>query len=277
MLLTKVGRFLPMLASLSMLVFGAPARAQDQQSRHQPAWPCAGNVDPVYVRTAEATGGMVRLFKAGEIEGVAAEMAASGGHPEVLFRASATLEEGVYDFNVPVDSTIESAYIFASMQCLQAVQVMEPSGHELRTDVTGVEHHAFDAIRLFVVPTPAPGIWRVRIAGRGFLSLIVKASTDLSLTNVSFAERGHPLKRLPQRLEIRMSGEAAEVAFQAVSSAGAPLAPLTLKLEPAPDGRRTYAGEVTPPKSDFRVAMMGIDAKGFPFQRVARTLELAER
>jgi hypothetical protein len=277
MLLTRFGRFPAILASTSIVVFGLSAHAQGQQSRPQPAWPCAGNVDPVYVRMAEASGGNVLLFKPGEVEGTGAEMGASSRHPEVVFRASATLEEGVYDFDVPIDSTIASAYIFASMQCLQAVHVMEPSGHELRTDVTGIEHHAFDAIRLFVVPTPAPGIWRVRIAGRGFLSLIVQASTNLALTNVSFAERGHPLKRLPQRLTISVSGEAAEIAFQAVSSAGAPIAPLALNLEPDPDGRRTYAGQVTPPTSDFRVAMMGIDAKGFRFQRVARTLELAAR
>lgn len=263
-------------ALVSILVSGLSAHAQVQQPGSQPGWPCTGKVDAVYVRTAEATGGKVMLFASGEIAGAAAEMHASNRHPEVVFRASATLAEGIYDFDIPLDSTIESAYVFASMQCLQAVHVMEPSGHELRTDATGVEHHAFDAIRLFVVPAPAPGVWKVRIAGRGFLSLIVKAATDLRLTSVTFGSGGFPVKRRPQRLQISISGEASGIGFQAISSSGGPVAALT--LNPDPDATRpTFVGEVTPPRADFRVAMTGTDARGFPFQRVENSLFLAER
>lgn len=277
MTLTTLLRLLAVLVSTSIAVSGPRMHAQGQQPRYQPGWPCTGTVDPVYVETAEATGGIVMLFASGEAAGAAAEMRASDRHPDVVFRASATLAEGVYDFDIPLDSTIESAYVFASMQCLQAVHVMEPSGHELRTDVTGVEHHAFDAIRLFVVPTPAPGIWKIRIAGRGFLSVVVKAATDLRLTSVKFGAGAHPVKRQPQPLEIRMSGEASELAFDAVSLAGAPIARLALNPEPNAYGDLAYIGEVTPPRAGFRVAMTGIDAKGFRFQRVKNTLVLAER
>jgi hypothetical protein len=217
------------------------------------------------------------LFASGEVAGAAAEMRASDRHGEIVFRASAMLAEGVYDFDIPLDSTIESAYVFASMQCLQAVHLMEPSGQELRTDAAGVEHHAFDAIRLFVVPVPAPGTWRVRIAGGGFLSLVVKAATNLKLTTLRFATGSFPVTRQPQRLEVRMSGEASEIAFAAVSSAGAPIRRLTLNPELDADGRLAYVGEVVPPKADFRVAMTGTDAKGFRFQRVENNLILAAR
>ena len=276
MIFTRLGQFLGVPIATVILVSGPPARAQSQQPRNQ-GWPCTGTVDPLYVRTAEATGGVVMLFASGEIAGAAAETRASRRHSEIVFRASATLAEGVYDFDIPLDSTIESAYVFASMQCLQSATVMDPSGQHLRTDATGVEHHAFDAIRLYVVPAPVPGTWRVSIAGRGFLSLVVKAATKLKLTTVRFATGGVPVKRQPQRLEIRMSGEASEIAFEAVSSAGAPIARLALDAGLDKDGRPVYVGEVAPPRGDFRVAMTGTDANGFRFQRVGNNLVLAER
>ena len=138
-----------------------PAGAQDQQPNNLPRWPCGGTVDPAYVRTAEATGGAVLLFHPTEVEGVGAEMMASSRHQETVFRAGGQLADGVYEFDVPVDSTIESAYFFVSLQCLQIADIMRPSGDELRSDAADVEYHQFEAIRLFTVNEPSPGLWKV--------------------------------------------------------------------------------------------------------------------
>src|SRR5262245_8865 len=116
--------------------------AQPQQPRHDFGWPCSGKVDPSYIRSAEATGGKVMLFKPTEMSGIADEMSASMGHRETVLRVGGQLEEGVYDFDIPLDSTIESAYLFITLQCLQFITLFQPSGDALQVDAPGVDYHA---------------------------------------------------------------------------------------------------------------------------------------
>jgi hypothetical protein len=254
-----------------------PVPAQDQQRRRQPGWPCAGNIDPVYVRTAEASGGVVMIFKPAEAGGAAAEVSASMRHSEVVFRAGGQLGDGTHEFDIPIDSTIESAFFFVSMQCLQSVSVVRPSSDELAADAAGVEYHRFEAARLITVPAPMPGVWRVTVVGRGLLSLVVKAKTSLTLANVAFADDAAGAKSPParQRLAASMSGAAhvaGHIAFQLVSPMGATLETADLVLEKETDDSRTYEGEATPPATPFRLAMTGIDRQGFRFQRVQKQL-----
>ena len=254
-----------------------PIASHGQQRRSDPGWPCSGNVDPVYVRLAEATGGVTMLLKPAELMGSVAESRASDGHEEVVFRAGGLFENGVYDFDVPIDSTIRSAYFFLSMQCLQSVSVVRPSGDELRASDAGVEAHYFDAIRMFTIPQPDPGTWKVRISGRGYLSVVVKAATDLRLTGVAFGDRRAPVTRGVQPLSADVSGLAGDIAFRFVSAGGATIQPLTLRLEEEHHDYRRYSAEASLPDTDFRLAMTGTDQRGFRFQRVQEILVTAER
>jgi hypothetical protein len=265
-----------------ILCVSLPVNAQRQQPKYQPGWPCSGRVDPTYIRSAEATGGKVMLFAPTEVSGVAEEWSASNRHPHTVVRAGGQLDDGVHDFEIPLDSTIESAYFFISLQCLQFVTVVQPSGGELRVDAPEVEYHAFDAIRLFTIKAPSPGTWKVTMAGRGFFSVIVNAKTDLALSGVSLLRDGTPIKGLAPlgesvRLEAGISGEPRQVGFQFISMRAAILETVELALEQETAMRRTYAAEVTLPSTEFRVLMSGIDANGFPFQRVTQRLFVADR
>jgi hypothetical protein len=264
--------------ALALIAIAVPAQAQGQQRRRQPGWPCTGTIDPVYVRSAEATGGTVMLFTSKEIAGAADEMSASTRHRAVVLRAAGQAPEGVYEFEVPIDSTVESAYFFVSMQCLQSVSVIRPSGDELPTDAEGVEYHRFDAIRLFTVPEPTPGLWKLRLTGRGFYSVIVKAKTELRLAGVTFPPGG-PVRRqaTPQRLEVSTTGEGSDVEFRFISLNAATIEGVNLAIEDERADHRTYAGDVTPPETEFRVAMTGTDAKGFRFQRIQERLVVPDR
>lgn len=217
------------------------------------------------------------LFTPSEVSGAAEDVSASSHHPETVFRAGGQLADGVHEFEIPIDSTIESAYFFVSLQCLEFVTLIKPSGDELRVDASDVDYHAFDAIRLFTVKAPHTGTWKVRMAGRGVFSVIVNAKTDLELSSVSFVQNGLPIRGLAPlgtsvRLEATMSGEPRQVDFQFISMRAATLRPVELDLERDAAGDRTYAGEVTLPTTEFRVLMRGIDANGVPFQRVTRQL-----
>ena len=259
-----------------------PATAQRELPKPQTGWPCSGKVDPSYIRSAEATGGKVLLFKPTEVSAAADDMSASRDHRETVIRAGGRLDEGVHDFEIPLDSTIESAYFFISLQCLQFVTVVQPSGDELPVDALEVNYRAYEAIRLFTIKAPSPGTWKVRMAGRGFFSLIVTAKADLALTGVSFVQDGVPIAGLAPlgesvRLEASMSGEPRQVEFHFISMRAGLLQTVELGLAQQVDTRRTYAADVTLPSTEFRVLMTGIDANGFPFQRVTQHLFVGDR
>jgi hypothetical protein len=267
------------VAMAAVLLSAAPARGQQPASR--PGWPCAGKVDPSYILTAEATGGSVLLFHPSELGAAGSEMSASQRHRETVFRAGGQLDEGNYEFTVPIDSTIESIFFLVSMQCLQLATVVTPTGEHLNVSAPGVEYHHFEALRMFVVDKPAPGTWKVTAGGRGLFSLIAKARTDLTLGRVSFAERGKPffglsMARKALDVEARVSGTDARVGFQFISSRAAPIRAFDLAVDPQGDDARRYVGQVTTPDVDFRVAVTGLDARGFPFQRVDSRLFIAK-
>ena len=259
-------RFTIFLAACVCLPFEAVAQPASSQQSSRPGWPCAGKVDPVYVTTAEATGGKVMLFHPTEVEGAALDSRASRAHDETVFRAAGQLAEESYELMIPIDSTIESAYFFVSVQCLQAITLTTPTGQELVTGAAGVEYHQFEAVRLFVVPRPAPGVWKVTAAGRGFFSMIVTAKSDLSLDNVVFANG---------LAEATLSGSVRQVGFQFVAGNGAPIQAVQLNLDAESPERRTYRAQVSKPGVNFRLAVSGMDANGFPFQRMEGRLTLA--
>ncbi len=258
-----------------------PVRGQEQRPRYQPGWPCSGKVDPSHVRTAEATGGKVLLLKPTEITGASEDMSASSGHPETVVRVAGPLDDGVHDFEVPLDSTIESVYFFVSLQCLQHVTLLQPSGDVLPVDAPGVGYHAFDAVRLFTVRVPRPGTWKVSVAGRGFFSLVVTAKTALALADVSLMRDGAAIKGLAplgKRVQIQaaVSGDPRNPSFRFISMGAELLADVHLEPQEG-DAGGTYTAEVTLPQAEFRVLMTGIDRNGFPFLRVTPTLFVGGR
>jgi hypothetical protein len=259
-------RFTVLLAACVCVPFAAAAQQGRAGQTSRPGWPCAGKVDPAYVQVAEATGGKVLLFHPSEVEGVAADERASRQHRETVFRAAGQLADESYEIAVPIDSTIESAYFSVSIQCLQLVTLITPSGQELSIGTGGVEYHQFESIRLFVVPNPAPGVWKVVAAGRGFFSTIVTARPGLRLEKVTFADRGAAHKA--GSLETTVSGTVRQLGYHFVAANGSPIASVELSLVGESTELRNHAGVVTKPRTNFRLAVSGLDSNGFYFQRM---------
>lgn len=271
-----------MLAAVLAILAALPSTTPQQQPRERPGWPCVGRPDPAYVHTAEATGGQVFLFDKSEIGESAALMIASSRHTETIFRVSGGLTEGVHEFVVPVDSTVESLMISVSLQCLQVADVTTPAGAGLRSTDAGVDYHQFEAGRIVTVASPSPGAWKVTVSGRGVFFLVVQAKTDLTLDRAEFVAPGgrpgheglFPVKGpLPagsaRLLEVGLHGAARDVTFRFVSSQGEMLQDLTLAPQEAGSAEeRSYVGEVTPRAPEYRLQVSGVDAKGFPFTRM---------
>ena len=271
-----------MIGRTAILVVAATAAlvAQDQQPRSQPGWPCVGRPDPSYFRIAEATGGQVFLFDKSEIGSSAILAIAAGRYDETVFRAAGSLVDGRHEFSFPIDSAVDEVMVSVSLQCLQSVEIVTPSGQLLQHTGAG-EFHAFRAGRIVTLPHPEPGGWRVRVAGHGMFFLVVQAKSELSLDRVEFVRDGGrpgheglfptheaPLAAVPQLLAIDVRGNISDVHARLVTSAFEEITALPLR-EPSSDGvGHEFVAEVTPPATAFRVVVSGVDALGLPFQRV---------
>lgn len=199
---------------------------------------------------------------------------ASAQHEETVFRAVGQLGGEIYEMTAPIDSTIESMYVVVSIQCLQVVTLVTPSGQELSVSTPGVEYHQFEAIRLFVVPKPAPGVWKLIAGGQGFFSAIVTARTDLRLDRVAFSD-ADASRPTAAALEARVRGAFRQASFHFVAGNGEPIESLQLDLQDRSEESANYRGPVKKPRQDFRVAVTGVDAAGFPFQRMESRLSSA--
>ena len=261
-------RFTLLLVLSMCLPVAVAAQSKPSGQSARPGWPCAGKVDPSYVQVAEATGGKVLLFHPTEISGMSIDMRISAQHEETVLRAVGQLDGETYEMTVPIDTTIESAYFAVSVQCLQLATLVTPSGQELSVATPGVEYHQFESIRLIVVPKPAPGVWKLITAGRGYFSAIVTARTDLHLDRVAFSNGAAS----GASLEATMSGAYRQATFHFVAGNAELIESLQLDLQDRSEEEANYRGPVKRPRKDFRVAVTGVDAAGFPFQRMESRL-----
>jgi len=236
---------------LMMVALGA--LAQDQQPRYQPGWPCTGReraFDPTFSKVAEATGGHLFLFDKSEVAGTSALAIGDTRHKETIVRQSGKLESYV-DVRVPVDASVDSLFVVASLQCMQTIQLYDPQ----RSSVTGeaAADHWFRAGRIATIGKPAAGEWLLRLAGTGAYSVAVEAHAAQGLRGVQVREK---------TLSLRVSPEIASPQFRLVGPDGQTIQPLA--LAPDPDSPGHFSGPFEPGAKQFRVVV----EDGAGFQRV---------
>src|SRR5215468_1865719 len=90
---------------------------QDGQRESRPGWPCVAGraVDPSYIQISESTGGQLFLLQKNEVQHSSIIMMAPQTHPTTLYRAVGQLA-GVREFEVPIDSTVKTLLLMASLQ-----------------------------------------------------------------------------------------------------------------------------------------------------------------
>jgi hypothetical protein len=271
---------------LLLLLAGISALAQGRgQSGRRFTGPCA-SADPALGRIANATGGQQYLLRSGEMEKTGAVMEAKLLHSADVFFASGVLRRGAYqDFQVPVDSTVESAAFSVTVQCKESVAIWRPSGDAVMPGgVAGFTDTDLAGGRVLTVKRPETGVWRIRISGAGQFSVSVRAKSDLDLTSFDFVRAGgrpgheglFPIEGQPtspdQTARARLSGPFRSAAFRLISEAGDALQPLALSTA---GDREEFYGSVRLPAQAFRVLVEGQDERGYAYQRVlARTFQL---
>jgi hypothetical protein len=141
--------------------------AQQQPPAPRAGWPCGARLDPSYFHVAEGTGGHMLLLSPEEIGDSGALLTAFGSHPQTILRLAGSATPGVHEFQVPIDSFVESALFSISVQCLQVAEVVRPSGAAVLGGDEVTDLSAFRAQRMVIVKRPEPGVWSVRVAGSG--------------------------------------------------------------------------------------------------------------
>jgi len=234
-----------------LMLFALGAWGQEQQPRYQAGWPCTGKeraFDPVYSKIAEATGGHLFLFDKSEVAGTAALAIGDMRHKETIVRQSGKLESYV-DIPIPVDSSVDSLFIVASLQCMQTILLYDPQ----RSGVMGDEDHWFRAGRIATVAKPAAGEWLLRLAGTGAYSVAVEAHATQGLHSVDVQDK---------MLSLRLSPEITNPQFRLIGPLGDTLQ--TLSLEADADSPGHFQGTFEPGAKQFRVLV----ENGAGFQRV---------
>ena len=244
-----------------------------QQNRSRPLGPGkCGPVDPSYLRIASETGGQPFFFSPAEL-GTAIVGEASG---LLLLWASAAPGAEVREYPIPVDPSVRRLTVAASFDRPDGVlHVLSPDGTpaqslEKTTDSVSACSH------VVAVDGPAAGSWSVRVSGSGRYWLTVRGRSELEF-QATFIEASDDPDRARRVAGQPVAGRPAVVRAE-IPDARLRSASLRFMTE---GGRLLDAGEypidlagrehihaVELPPAPFRVALIGVDADGNPFQRV---------
>jgi hypothetical protein len=275
-----------------LLTLALVAAQSGQQPRRFGPGEC-GPVDPVYIHTANETGGQPFFLNPSEIaKAFHVVRESSWSDQATLLWAMGTVDAGrVHEFNVPIDSSIRRVTFSLSVDTKGGdLTVFNPAGTVLVARDNLTEITDLNCGRVVTVDLPPAGTWRLRVTGVGRFWLVTHGRSDIDFISAEFVRvggrpgheglfriPGQPLAGMPAMLRAHVSQEhASSTSFELVSQHGD-----TIQLvDTAPQNAEAAGDELTAtlrlPSEPFRVAVKGVDMVGLPYQRVFRALFHAE-
>jgi von Willebrand factor A domain-containing protein 7 len=270
----------PIVAAWALsIAFPAPGGAQAQRARQFGPGKC-GPVDPVYLKTAGETGGQPFFLSPSEIAASAQIMRETSGANDTLI-LWASDSGGEREFSLPVDETIVRMTLSAMFDTTGGVMtIVAPDGRALSPDAR-IEDTPLNCGRIVTIPSPEPGLWRVKAGPSGRFWLVAHARSELDIISARFVRiggrpgheglmkiAGRPPAAGPAALQINVSASGARsVEFHLMSMDGR----LLQRVDLPGVGDGEFAGPVDLPSESFRVTMTGRDANDRPYQRVFNT------
>lgn len=281
--MTGLDAFGPVWPGLAGLVLVGQVGQQPASPR--PGWPCVGRPDPSLVQVSEASGGQVFLLDPSELASSATVLLARDGLDETLHRVLGELAPGDRTFDVEIDGSVSRVLFSVSLQCLHAMEIVRPSGTPVSSAEPGVRWTQFQAGRLITVDDPEPGRWQVRVAGKGLVSMVVNARSDLALEGVRVVRAGGrpgheglmrddtPLVPGTVRLlEITLARGIVAPSFELRGGADERLGAVSVRAVEDGGGDRVFLSEFQVPGVPFRLVVTSRDGEGRIVQRVQGSL-----
>ena len=228
----------------------------DQKPNWHPSWPCSGKeraFDPVYLQRAEATGGQLFLFDRSEVAQSLVLITADGKHPHTAARAVGTLEQPYLDLRVPIDASVDSLLITATLQCMKAITIYDPASTVFKPQ----DDHYFRAGRIAIIPNPRPGVWTIRFEGAAHYSLAAQVHSKIGLD-----------VNLNPDHTASVASNGPNPRFKLIDAAAANSQSIALNE----DRPGQFTGTVISGFRQFRLAVEGVDDQGYAYQRVCPRL-----
>ena len=242
-----------------------------------------GPVDPAYISTANATGG-VPLFLQRSEAGKAMQLMRESTRPNTstVLWASAKLSGLPQSFEIPVDSSMQRiTFTFSVDTKGNTLLLKRPDGQVVSEGSERTEDTELNCGRIITVGKPEPGTWRADVNGSGTYWLAAEGQSEIYFIKAEFVElggrpghqglfriQGQPIAGQPAILQVSVSAsEAKTTEFDFVSERGELLEKVRMKVTDPDREFLEFTGDVMPPAVPFRIAVKGIDAKGMKYQR----------
>jgi von Willebrand factor A domain-containing protein 7 len=287
----RISRILILIASSLLVGFGylnclARAGQQDGQNPSRNLSPCERPVDANYLKLAEESGGQVMMLDKSEMAQSADLLMASYSYPDAVLRAGGKIDDEIREFSFPIDATIKRLSFTIFVQCTPAITVLRADGSEVTAGEAGVTGNLYQAGRLLTVMKPMAGEWRVRLAGRGLFSVVVRAESEIKMSDLTFIKKRRganqqdevtPINNSPragteQLISVRLTGELKTSLFKIVNGEGNLLKTVQLTKVSGAQGSALYSGSLILPNEPFRFLVTGETTSGLRYQRYHQPL-----
>ena len=247
-----------------------------------------------YFDVAQATGGqvfIVSVAEAGKIFDLIAPLVKHDVHAIMSVRTQ--LFASATGYNIPIDDTLSAATFAISMPSKGTIVLKRPDGSIVQSGDAGIKFTDLLGGRVYTVQSPAPGSWRLDIAGTSSVSVSVDGITPLFLSRFDFVELkgrpghealfpldGTPLSGRATTAMASLAGPYASAAFELRDPAGTLIASIPMLQNNPNTGADNFVGSLTPPVGPFLAYVTGTTTSGRPFERllpgeiVAATLEV---
>lgn len=235
-------------------------------------------IDPSYIRVANDSGGQLFFLSPSEAGNITklADFIVRSNAVNVLSIGD-TFSGTAKTYTVPVDSTMTR--VTFSGAGTSSVIVKRPDGSTVLSSDPGVSFLSLSGGAVYSIVNPVPGNWSLTVNGSSNFSVDVSGESKLDLSSFRFVKPGgrlghegyfpipgFPLAGEEITVDALVSGIFSTTQFEFRAKTGETLQPLSLTLVHGTTDE--FAGQVTPLNSPFLVYLTGLDAVGFPYQRV---------
>jgi von Willebrand factor A domain-containing protein 7 len=251
-----------------------------------------GPADPVYIHTANETGGIPLFLQRSEAaKAFHLVRESTRNNVATVFWATGTLDGKPQTIRIPVDSvTHRITFAFSVDTKGSALKLTQPSGGAITESSADNEITELNCGRIVTVNSPEPGEWRADITGTGKFWMEVQAQSDIYFVGVEFVEKagrpgheglfriqGQPVAGTSAMLQVSLSGRATQsTEFYLVTEQGKTIEKLQMRAVNSDRELLEFVGSVDLPGVPFRVAVSGRDSNGKQYQRFFSNLFHAE-
>ncbi|HKD63561.1 MAG TPA: hypothetical protein VKB40_05960 [Candidatus Acidoferrales bacterium] len=279
-----IARALVSVGLLVAAVSSAFGQAPPSTNRSRTFGPdTCGPADPSYIHTANETGGIPMFLQRSEAaKAFQLVRESTRNNVATVFWATGTLDAKPQIIRVPVDSvTKRITFAFSGDTKGNEFKVTQPSGGAITESSSSTEVTELNCSRILTVTSPETGEWLMEIAGRGRYWIEAQAQSDIFFVSAEFVKKdgrpgheglfriqGQPLVGTPATLQVSLSASSIKTTdFYLVNEQGQTIQKLQMNAVNSDRQFLEFGGSVDLPSVPFRVAVIGRDSNGEPYQR----------